>query len=118
MHLSSLSPDPFTSFTLSFHSLSLVGPALFVRTGFPITSLREIQLLRRLRHPNIVSLQEVVVGRKRDSVFLVFEYCEHDMAVLLDSMPRPFSESEVKCIMVQLLQVRVYPPYFERIVLG
>ena len=56
------------------------------------------------------------MGRKRDSVFLVFEYCEHDMAVLLDSMPRPFSESEVKCIMVQLLQVRVYPPHCESIV--
>lgn len=31
-------------------------------TGIPISSLREITLLLRLRHPNIVELKEVVVG--------------------------------------------------------
>ena len=51
-----------------------------------------------IHHPALI--QDVVVGRKRGSVFLVFEYCDHDMAVLLDSMPRPFSESEVKCLMI------------------
>ena len=30
--------------------------------GVPISSLREITLLLRLRHPNIVELKEVVVG--------------------------------------------------------
>lgn len=30
--------------------------------GIPISSLREITLLLRLRHPNIVELKEVVVG--------------------------------------------------------
>lgn len=28
-----------------------------------------------MRHPNIVSLEDVVVGTKRDDVYLVFEYC-------------------------------------------
>ena len=36
------------------------------------------------------------------SVFLVFEYCEHDMGRLLDSMPQPFSEAAVKCLMLQV----------------
>jgi serine/threonine protein kinase len=41
--------------------------------GFPITSLREVKILKMLsNHPNIVSLKEVVVGHKADSVFLVF----------------------------------------------
>lgn len=31
-------------------------------SGVPISSLREITLLLRLRHPNIVELKEVVVG--------------------------------------------------------
>jgi cyclin-dependent kinase 10 len=35
------------------------------------------------------------------SIFLVFEYCAHDLARLVDSMPRPFSHSEVKCLMLQ-----------------
>ena len=45
----------------------------FGREGMPHTSLREIGLLRRLRHPNIVCLLEVAVGTRIDSVFLVFE---------------------------------------------
>lgn len=36
------------------------------RAQFPITSLREIKLLKRLRHDNIVHLHDVVVGRKRE----------------------------------------------------
>jgi len=32
---------------------------------------------------------EVVVGAKHESVFLVFEYCEHDLAALLDGSPTP-----------------------------
>ena len=40
--------------------------------GFPRTSLREVQLLKSLRHPNAVELLEVVVGKKREQVFLDF----------------------------------------------
>lgn len=32
------------------------------------------------------------------------EYCEQDLASLLDNMSQPFSESEVKCIILQVLQ--------------
>jgi hypothetical protein len=38
------------------------------------------------------------------SLFLVFEYCEHDLGRLLDSMTRPFSVPEVKTLMKQLLE--------------
>ena len=36
------------------------------------------------------------------SIFLVFEYCTHDLGQLVDAMPRPFSPSEVKCLMLQV----------------
>lgn len=75
----------------------------FDREGMPLTSLREVSLLRRLHHPNVVSLLDVVVGTKLDSLFLVFEFCEHDLARLLDAMPAPFSPAEVKCLLQQLL---------------
>eukprot|EP00026_Physarum_polycephalum_P008551 Phypoly_transcript_08639.p1 GENE.Phypoly_transcript_08639~~Phypoly_transcript_08639.p1 ORF type:complete len:385 (+),score=72.31 Phypoly_transcript_08639:8-1162(+) len=74
------------------------------REGIPLTSIREIKILKEVQHPHVVSLREVVVGSKVDSIFLVFEYMEHDLAGLLDNMRTPFSESEVKCLMLQLLR--------------
>lgn len=53
---------------------------------------------------NIVKLLSVVQGNSINNVFLVFEYCEHDMATLLDNMRQPFLESECKCLIVQLLK--------------
>lgn len=38
------------------------------------------------------------------SIFLVMEYCEQDLASLLDHMQTPFSESQVKCIMIQVFR--------------
>jgi len=76
--------------------------------GFPLTSIREIKILKSLDHPNIVSLLEISVGKSPDSIFLVFEYCDHDFASLLDRIARPFSEAEVKTIMMQLLSATNY----------
>ncbi|KAM9191903.1 cyclin-dependent kinase 10 isoform 2-T2 [Dugong dugon] len=74
------------------------------KDGIPISSLREITLLLRLRHPNIVELKEVVVGNHLESIFLVMGYCEQDLASLLENMPTPFSEAQVKCITLQVLR--------------
>nr|XP_033798688.1 cyclin-dependent kinase 10 isoform X1 [Geotrypetes seraphini] len=74
------------------------------KDGIPISSLREITLLLKLRHPNIVELKEVVVGNHLESIFLVMGYCEQDLASLLENMQTPFSEAQVKCIMLQLLR--------------
>lgn len=45
--------------------------------GVPSTAIREISLLKGLRHPNIVSLLEVIY--KEDNLYLVFEYLEYDL---------------------------------------
>eukprot|EP01018_Ginkgo_biloba_P029667 Gb_20773 [translate_table: standard] len=71
---------------------------------FPITSLREINLLLSIRHPSIVDLKEVVVGSKLDQVFMVMEYMEHDLRRFMETTKQPFSQSEVKCLMLQLLE--------------
>jgi len=98
--------------------------------GFPITSLREINLLKlSYFHKNIIKLYDIVVGKSRDSIFLVFEYCEHDLYNLLyknrennnnnnnnsnnnnnnnssnnnNMMNMYFKESEIKRILLQLL---------------
>ncbi|KAJ6672271.1 CELL DIVISION PROTEIN KINASE [Salix viminalis] len=71
--------------------------------GFPLTSLREINILMSFDHPSIVKVKEVVMG-DLDSVFMVMEYMEHDLKGLMQSMKQPFSTSEVKCLMLQLLE--------------
>lgn len=74
------------------------------RDGIPISSLREIQVLLSCKHENIVQLKEVVVGRSLESIFLAMEYCEQDLASLLDNMQSPFSEAQIKCIVLQVLK--------------
>jgi cell division cycle 2-like protein len=54
-------------------------------------------------HPSIVRVKEVVMG-DLDSVFMVMEYMEHDLKGLMQAMKQPFSTSEVKCLMLQLLE--------------
>ena len=70
--------------------------------GFPMTSLREINVLLSFHHPSIVDVKEVVVGNSLDNIFMVMEYMEHDLKGLMESMKQPFSQSEVKCLMLQL----------------
>lgn len=74
------------------------------KDGFPLSGLREIQILKNCNHENVVKLKEVVVGNSLESIFLVMEFCEQDLASLLDNMETPFSESQVKCIVIQLLK--------------
>jgi hypothetical protein len=78
------------------------------REGFPITACREILLLSRLDHPNVVRLVEVVTSPVTDSVFMVLEYMDHDLAGLADRPGLRFSAPQVKCIMRQVLHGLAY----------
>ncbi|GMH13191.1 hypothetical protein Nepgr_015032 [Nepenthes gracilis] len=64
---------------------------------------REILILRRLDHPNVVKLEGLVTSRMSCSLYLVFEYMEHDLAGLAASPEIKFTEPQVKCYMMQLL---------------
>ncbi|KAL9558070.1 hypothetical protein MBANPS3_001093 [Mucor bainieri] len=72
--------------------------------GMPVSSLREISILKRMRHQNIVNVTDVAVGPRLESIFLVMEYCEQDLGSLLDMVPTPYTPSEIKCLMLQLLK--------------
>ena len=52
--------------------------------GFPITSIREINLLRSLDHENIIKLKEIVTGENLDKIYLVMEYFEHELKDLME----------------------------------
>ncbi|KAI0522540.1 hypothetical protein KFK09_004920 [Dendrobium nobile] len=64
---------------------------------------REIHILRRLDHPNIIKLEGLVTSRMSCSLYLVFEYMEHDLAGLASYPGIKFTEPQVKCYMHQLL---------------
>jgi len=51
--------------------------------GTPSTAIREISLMKELRHPNIVSLLDVMHTEKK--LTLVFEFCDMDLKKFLDS---------------------------------
>ena len=74
------------------------------KDGFPITSLREIQVLRTLNHPNCVKLESVLTEKTELSqlmatsngenvasakdVQFVFEYVPYDLVGLLSHKPQ------------------------------
>ncbi|OEL21060.1 Cyclin-dependent kinase C-3 [Dichanthelium oligosanthes] len=84
------------------------------KEGFPRQILREIKLLKKLDHENIIRLKEIVVSpgsahgtggsdnnqMYRGDIYMVFEYMDHDLKkVLHHSTP-----SQVKVYMGQLLK--------------
>lgn len=82
------------------------------KDGFPITALREIKLLKLLSHPNILKLEEMAVEhhqkstdkRKRAIMYMVTPYMDHDLSGLLENPSVKFTESQIKCYMLQLLE--------------
>nr|KAJ3417732.1 hypothetical protein HK105_000863 [Polyrhizophydium stewartii] len=77
------------------------------RSGFPITTIREIEILRSLRHKNIVELQGMVsFSEKPDDVtmYMVFEYMEHDIAGILQHGSVTYEPAHIKCLAKQLFE--------------
>ncbi|XWS60217.1 hypothetical protein CRYUN_Cryun07bG0016600 [Craigia yunnanensis] len=64
---------------------------------------REILVLSKLDHPNVIKLEGLVTSRMSCSLYLVFEYMEHDLAGLAARQGIKFTEPQVKCYMKQLL---------------
>jgi len=79
------------------------------KEGFPITAIREIKILKKLRHVNVIDLKEIVTSKATDSngqkgsIYLVFEYMDHDLTGLADRPDIKFSLPQIKCYMKQLL---------------
>ncbi len=74
-------------------------------TGLSQSAIREMQLCTELSHPNVVHLAEIILEDK--CVFMVFEYCEHDLLQIIHhhTQPtrRPIPATMIKSILFQLL---------------
>lgn len=65
-------------------------------------NLREVKSLRKLNHPNIIKLKEIV--QENNELFFIFEYMELNLYQTMRERQGPFSEEEIRSIMSQLLQ--------------
>ncbi|KAM3193380.1 hypothetical protein ACQJBY_070162 [Aegilops geniculata] len=61
---------------------------------------REMRILRRLDHPNIIRLDGIATSRMHRSIYLVFDFMYSDLARLI---ARPLTLPQIKCYMQQLL---------------
>ncbi|CAH2044639.1 unnamed protein product, partial [Iphiclides podalirius] len=69
-------------------------------------ALREIRMLKNLKHPNLVNLLEVF--RRKRKLHLVFEYCDHTVLHELEKYPSGCPELLSKQIIWQTLQGVAY----------
>lgn len=65
---------------------------------------REIEILRRLRHPNVIQLVDVIHNEEKQKMYLVMEYCVGGLQEMLDTAPdKKFPEWQAHGYMCQLL---------------
>nr|XP_033770998.1 cyclin-dependent kinase-like 4 isoform X2 [Geotrypetes seraphini] len=65
-------------------------------------ALREIRMLKQLKHANLVNLLEVF--RRKRKLHLVFEYCDHTVLNELEKNPSGVADHMTKNILWQILQ--------------
>jgi protein kinase len=71
-----------------------------------VMDLREVKSLKKLNHPNVVKLKEVI--RENNRLYFVFEYIKGDLLGLMRETSEPFSDSAVRTIIFQILQALAY----------
>uniref|UniRef100_A0A493U0B8 cyclin-dependent kinase n=1 Tax=Anas platyrhynchos platyrhynchos TaxID=8840 RepID=A0A493U0B8_ANAPP len=74
--------------------------------GAPCTAIREVSLLKNLKHANIVTLHDIIHTER--SLTLVFEYLDNDLKQYLDNCGNLMNVHNVKIFMFQLLRGLAY----------
>ncbi len=74
--------------------------------GIPSTAIREISILKQLKHPNIVSLLDLIHGEKK--LHMIFEFLDYDLKKYLDQNNGPLHPNLVKSYLYQMLDGIAY----------
>jgi len=84
------------------------------REGFPVTAVREVRALKRLNHPNVVTLVDVCAALMLPGatgpadVYLIFEYAPSDLTGLMAYRKQKLKLPEIKCLVKQLANALDY----------
>lgn len=68
--------------------------------GIPITTLREIVLLRGIRHKNVVELLDTIIDSENNRIYMVLEFMDADLFTFV-SQNSTIQKSQLK---VKLLE--------------
>ncbi|KAF0932703.1 hypothetical protein E2562_011998 [Oryza meyeriana var. granulata] len=64
---------------------------------------REMMILRRLDHPNVIRLDGIATSRMHRSIYLVFDFMYSDLTRIVCRPHHRLTEPQIKCYMQQLL---------------
>ena len=76
------------------------------REGINFTAIREIKLLKELRHPHVIELVDCFPHKR--NLNLVFECCESDLEAVIKDKFIPLGTPEIKSYMAMTLQAVAY----------
>eukprot|EP00959_Pyramimonas_sp_CCMP1952_P110138 2304420-Pyramimonas_sp.AAC.1 len=69
-------------------------------------ALREVKSLRKLNHPNVVKLKEVI--RENDELYFVFEYMDFNLYQLIKDRDKYLPEAKIRNWCFQIIQSMAY----------
>ncbi|XP_025023251.1 cyclin-dependent kinase 15 [Python bivittatus] len=107
LHLETLSEGPHSVVCKGIsriYSQLVVLKVISLKTeeGIPFTAIREVSLLKSLKHANIVLLHDII--QTKESLTLVFEYMHTDLSQYMSQHPGGLHPHNVMLFMFQLLR--------------
>ncbi|XP_050552562.1 cyclin-dependent kinase 11A-like [Spodoptera frugiperda] len=77
------------------------------REGYSIAARRDLEILLKMQHPNIVASRGLASSSRNDRVYIVMELVDYDLKTFMQTMhsdKQLFSVEHVKCLMKELLK--------------